>query len=191
MSSFAAMRCESAAVDEGSLIDLAQNDPQHFAALYDAHFERIYVYVLRRVRNQATAEDVTADVFTKALKALPRYRQTGRPFAAWLYRIASNTLSDHGRRVYLYEAVEGLDDVADGLSLEDQVVHRDEIDRIWCLVDLLSTDQREAVELKFREELSIVEIAAVMDRTPGAVKLLIHRGLARLRRHVDRSRLDF
>src|SRR5579864_1102681 len=180
-----------AAVDRGRSmrseaiqVELAKDDPRQFADLYDTHFERIYRYFYRRVGNRVTAEELTSEVFAKALKALPRYRQSGRPFAAWLYRIASNAMSDHGRQLCQHPTTDELDRVPDPGSVEDLVIHRDEVERIWRLVDSLPADQRTAMRLKFLNDMSIQQIAAVMDRTPGAVKLLIHRGLVRLRLQV-------
>ncbi len=177
----ATLRGNTAWVDEASRIELARQDPAQFGALYDSHVDRIYRYAYRRVRNQATAEDVTAEVFAKALKALPRYRQTGRPFAAWLYRIAANVLVDHERGFQRLESADLLESVSDGVSVENLVVGRDETYRLWSLVKTLTPDQKAAIRLKFLHQMSINEIAGVMDRSPGAVKLLVHRGLVRLR----------
>ena len=77
--------------DERSLVEAAQADPAHFLELYDRHFHRVWAFVIRRASNRAEAEDVTSEVFRKALENLPGY---GTPFAAWLFRIAANTLAN-------------------------------------------------------------------------------------------------
>src|SRR6266436_10228078 len=87
------------ATEERHLIEAAQRDPVCFAELYESYFELVYVYVARRVRNRAETEDVTAEVFRKALANLPRFKWTGAPFAAWLFRIASNMIADRTQRV--------------------------------------------------------------------------------------------
>ena len=84
--------------DERRLIEAAQRDPSCFADLYEHFFEQVYAYAARRVRDRAAAEDLTAEVFRKALESLPRFKWTGAPFAAWLFRIASNMLADRARR---------------------------------------------------------------------------------------------
>src|SRR5713101_5506467 len=84
--------------EERRLIKAAQSDPARFADVYENYFELVYAYVARRVRNRDEAEDSTADVFRKALASLPRFKWRGAPFAAWLFRIASNLISDRGKR---------------------------------------------------------------------------------------------
>ena len=83
--------------DEAELIERARRDLREFAVLYERHVDRIYRFVYRRVQNGGVAEEITSEVFTKALHAMPRYQYTGSPFAAWLYRIAANTIADRGR----------------------------------------------------------------------------------------------
>ncbi|HYL07507.1 MAG TPA: sigma factor, partial [Candidatus Udaeobacter sp.] len=79
--------------EERDLVERAKRDPRQFGALYDRFFQQIYRFVYSRVREQTAAEDVTSEVFMKALKAMPRYQDTGRPFAAWLYQIAVNAIA--------------------------------------------------------------------------------------------------
>src|SRR6266403_555933 len=84
--------------EERLLVEAAQNDPAKFGDLYDRHFERIYAFVARRMRDRDKAEDLTSEVFHKALANLKSYTWTGAPFAAWLYRIAANAVADFSKR---------------------------------------------------------------------------------------------
>ena len=84
--------------DERLLIEAAQRDRARFADIYEEYFEIVYAYVARRVRNRSTAEDLTGDVFHKALANLSKFKWTGAPFASWLFRIASNLIADLARR---------------------------------------------------------------------------------------------
>src|SRR5712692_545400 len=79
-------------------VEAAQRDPAKFGELYDIHFERIYAFVARRVRDRDKAEDLTAEVFHKALANLKSYEWRGAPFVAWLFRIAANAVSDQSKR---------------------------------------------------------------------------------------------
>ena len=72
---------------------------RRFADLYEANFERVYAYVIRRVRDRDEAQDITADVFHLALKSLPRFEWRGVPFAAWLFRIAANEIADRSKSI--------------------------------------------------------------------------------------------
>ena len=84
--------------DERLLIEAAQNDPARFADLYELNFERVYAYVVRRVRDRAETEDLTSETFQQALANLKRFEWRGIPFAAWLFRIAANLISDRYQR---------------------------------------------------------------------------------------------
>src|SRR3989442_12843308 len=79
---------------ERLLIEAAQKDPSRFAALYENNFERVYAFVVRRVRDRHEAEDLTAEVFQHALANLSRFEWRGVPFAVWLYRIAGDAVAD-------------------------------------------------------------------------------------------------
>ena len=182
------LACDRTGDKEEELVERARRDPLQFAPLYDRHFQRIYRFAYSRVREQTAAEDVTSEVFIKALNAMPRYRHTGRPFAAWLYRIAANTIADRCRTIRPSQTIEDICDLSVGSRTEELAVHRDEIRRIWILVDALPSQQRTALVLKFQEDLKIEDIAGAMGKTPGAIKLLIHRGLRRLRADADALR---
>src|SRR5216684_2207362 len=85
--------------EERRLIEAAQSDPARFADVYEKYFALVYAYVARRVRHRDEAEDLTAEVFSKALANLPRFKWRGAPFAAWLFRITSNLMADRAKRV--------------------------------------------------------------------------------------------
>src|SRR5438552_18119129 len=85
--------------DERLLIEAAQRERARFADVYENYFELVYAYIARRVRNRDEAEDLTSEVFHKALASLPHFKWTGAPFAAWLFRIASNLIADRSKRL--------------------------------------------------------------------------------------------
>ncbi len=175
--------------DERELVERAKRDTREFGTLYDRHFQQIYRFVYSRVREQTAAEDVTSEVFMKALKAMPRYQDTGRPFAAWLYQIAVNAIADRYRSLKTAQPLDDFHDLSvGGPALEDLAAHRDEVRRIWALVETLPHQQRTALVLKFQEDMKIEDIAVAMGKSPGAVKLLIHRGVTRLREGADTLR---
>lgn len=169
------------AAGERELVEQAKTDPNSFGELYDRHFPRIYRFVFSRVRDQSAAEDITSEVFFKALRNIQRY-QYGGPFSAWLYQIALNAVTDHYRARRGDVELEAASMVAQsGPSTADQVVRRDLSRRIWDKVDRLPKQQRAAMILKFGEDLKIDEIAIILGKSPGAVKLLLHRATGRLR----------
>src|SRR5262250_1542397 len=82
---------------ERLLVEAAQQDLRRFAELYERNFERVYAFIVRRVHDRTQAEDLTSEVFRHALENLSRFEWRGVPFAAWLYRIAANTIADSWR----------------------------------------------------------------------------------------------
>jgi RNA polymerase sigma-70 factor (ECF subfamily) len=174
--------------DERRLVEAAQQDRAHFGAVYEKYFEVVYAYVARRVRDRAVTEDLTSEVFRKALAHLPRFKWTGAPFGAWLLRIAANLIADRAKRV----AREGHSDSSEladrGRSSQAQQSDLEAAERrayVIRLVDELPEDQRRVVRMRFAEEKSIGEIAAQLNRTEGAVKQLQFRAFQTLRAKLD------
>jgi len=177
---------DDAALDDAALVERARTDAEAFGVLYDRYCDRILRYVSRRLYDSQAAEDVTAEVFFKALRALDGYRPETAPFSAWLYRIAANTVVDVLRARRPTAPLEHAPDLPDqAASVEQQVVDRSEVDRVWAAVDQLTEAQRTAVTLRLGEDLPIAQIAAQMGRSEGAVKLLLNRGLSAVRELLD------
>ncbi|TMF58967.1 MAG: sigma-70 family RNA polymerase sigma factor [Chloroflexi bacterium] len=171
--------------DERELVERAKRDPDAFGALYDRYFPQIYRFAYSRLREQSLAEDVTQEVFFKALRNMGRYTYSGHPFSSWLYQIALNAVADHYRgqrgEVELEEAT-GL--ASQAPEVVDEVIRRDRSHRVWTAIDQLPRQQRAAMVLKFGEDRKIDEIAQILGKSSGAVKLLLHRGVERLRREL-------
>ena len=161
---------------EQALVEAAKSDPSRFAALYEAHFDRIYAFVAHRVRDRAAAEDLTAEVFRHALAAIGGFEWRGVPFAAWLYRIAANEIADHATRAAREHGSIAPEEAAyDETSL---IEHRA---TLYRLVGDLPPDQRRVIEMRFGEERSLRDVAHTLGRTEGAVKQLQWRALQTLR----------
>src|SRR5881628_3433465 len=159
--------------DEQSLVEAAQHDLSKFGDLYERHFERVYAYVARRVRDRDAAEDLTAEVFHKALANLRRYQWRGAPFGAWLLKIAANAVADRARRGA--REVAGSEDLPDGGSDTSVDADLDLIEqraRLSRLVDQLPADQRLVIVERFVDDRSIRDVAQRLKKTEGAVKQL-------------------
>jgi len=165
---------------ERLLIEAAQEDPARFAQLYEDNFDRVYAYIARRVRDRSDAEDLTAEVFHHALAALPRFEWRGAPFAAWLFKIASNAIIDRSNRQAKERPASTVEPTADS-SLENFDEGIEQRARLFHLVSRLPADQRRVVSMRFAEEKSIREIANELGRSEGAVKQLQFRALHTLR----------
>lgn len=164
-------------------MDAARKDPGQFAALYEENFERVYAYVARRVKGRAEVEDLTSEVFRRALTALPSYESRGAPFSAWLLRIAANAVVDRARRASRRKPTAAELELAHEPS-EPERVDAESRARLFRCVAQLPPDQRRVIQLRFGEERSIREIAAVFGRSEGAIKQLQLRALTALRKKI-------
>jgi len=174
--------------DERLLIEAAQKDPACFAELYEINFERVYAYVVKRVQNRTETEDLTAEVFHQALANLKRFEWRGIPFAAWLFRIAANLISDRWQRSGREVADDAALDSAQAESGKVGAAEIEEVERratLFRLVDTLPVEQRRVVVLRFVEEKSIKEVAREIRKTEGAVKQLQFRALTSLRTRME------
>lgn len=177
---------------ERRLIEAAQQDRARFADVYERYFELVYAYVARRVRDRAATEDLTSEVFRKALANIDRFKWTGAPFGAWLLRIAANLIADRAKR----ETKRGVSvDESSAIPPRDvssapksqQVQLEDAERRAWVIrmVDELPDDQRRVVRMRFAEEKSINEIASELGRSEGAIKQLQFRAFQNLRAKLE------
>lgn len=179
-----AQKVRPTGADERLLIEAAQRDRARFADIYQEYFELVYAYVARRVRDRSTAEDLTSDVFHKALANLPRFKWTGAPFASWLFRIASNLIADRAKRKAQISASSEEVELIPQDSRKDSQSGLEDVERqaqLFRLVDGLPEDQKLVVALRFAEDKSIKEISNELGRSEGAVKQLQFRALQNLR----------
>ncbi len=167
---------------ERALIEAAQRDRGRFSELYEANFERVYAYVIRRVRDRDEAQDITSDVFHLALKSLPRFEWRGVPFAAWLYRIAANEIADRSKTVAKRRAHESLFQESDaGVEDASSIDDAERRGRLFKLVERLPRDQSRVIVMRFAEDKTIREIATALGRSEGSVKQLQFRAMQNLR----------
>jgi RNA polymerase sigma-70 factor (ECF subfamily) len=173
-------------VTEQALVEAAKNDLSHFAALYEAHFERVYAFVASRVRDRGAAEDLTAEVFRRALAGIGSFEWRGVPFTAWLYRIAANEIADYAAKAARERGTIVTDEPHDEPA-HDECSRIEDRATLFRLVDGLPADQKRVVVLRFAEERSIREIAETLGRSEGAVKQLQFRALETLRSRMRQS----
>lgn len=172
--------------DERELIERAKRDREGFAALYRAHCRAISGYVFRRVGDPHTCEDLVADVFTIALRDLPRFEYRGVPIRSWLFRIATNRINRWARRERR-RAMQRLNheplapesnDTPDGLTGQDA--------RAALLT--LAPRYQTVLALHYLEGMPVAEVARTLGCRPGTVKSRLSRGRDALRRRLQQRR---
>ncbi|MGI6588776.1 MAG: RNA polymerase sigma factor [Peptococcia bacterium] len=180
---------QTAAVDEQKLLQRIKVDKQAFLVVYDQHFSQIYNYIFYRTFNQADAEELTSQTFLAALENIDRYEYRNIPILVWLYKIAANEVVDFYRRKRATLECEWkeTDSLRDSESSPETVyLHKSEKEQLSSYLQTLAPRQQEALILRYRHDLSYKEISEIMEKTEGAIKQLLHRGLKNLReRMVD------
>jgi RNA polymerase sigma-70 factor (ECF subfamily) len=173
---------------EESLVEAAQADPSRFADLYELHFDRVYAFIARRVRDRGETEDLTSEVFHRALANLGQFEWRGTSFLAWLYRIAHNAITDRGKRKAREAAPpEHADPVDPAAPAEDEMEQAERRAQLYRSVDELPADQRRVILLRFAQEKSIREVAGELGRSEGAIKQLQVRALENLRARMEEA----
>jgi RNA polymerase sigma-70 factor (ECF subfamily) len=163
----------------------AAGDADAFGVLYDRYMDAVYRYVFYRVRNEAEAEDVTSDVFMRALRAIPKY-EPRQAFLAWLYRIARNAVIDRSRRRAARQQVSFEDALAHPNA--DQVINPDEgllagsdASVVRRAMQQLTPLQQEILVLRYVEGYDTKTISKLVGKRDGTIRGIEFRALTTLR----------
>lgn len=177
-----------------ALVEAARRDPARFDALYRRYLAQVYSFAYYELGDHHAAEDATERTFLSALANLHRFEERARPadgegastFRVWLFRIARNAIAMQRRaeRRRPTAPLEAAGIVADPLDVEGDAVRRDEGAAAWRAVGRLPADRRRVVILRFVDEMTTAEIAGVMGRSEGAIRVLIHRALRAVAREL-------
>ncbi|HYH11127.1 MAG TPA: sigma-70 family RNA polymerase sigma factor [Thermomicrobiales bacterium] len=168
---------------ETAWIEAAKTDPRAFAPLYDRYATPIYRFCYRKVGDPDAANDLTAQVFTRAIERIDRYHaRPGATFRSWLFAIARNTITDRWRRL---RPTDTLDPARHTLTdhdpgPEERAVHGDELDRLLAVLADIPPNQRDIIELRLAG-LTTAEVGEVLGMSRGAVKTAQSRAYKRLR----------
>jgi RNA polymerase sigma-70 factor, ECF subfamily len=163
-----------------------QGDRDALEELYLIHFDRIYSYLHVSVGNRHDAEDLTTQTFLKMLEKIGSFKWQSAPFSAWLFRIAHNLAMDHFRARRRWQPEEEVPEQPGEEEPSAELVAMQTIGResMLKLIDRLSPEQQQVLTLKFVFNLPNAEVAAILDKTEGAIKSLQHRALVSLQKQI-------
>ena len=177
------------------LVEAAQADPARFEALYRKYLAQVYSFAYYELRDHHEAEDATERTFLAALANLGRFEERARPvdgegastFRVWLFQIARNAVAERRRtlRRHPVAPLEAAANVADPLDVAAVAIRNDEATAAMRALDRLPSDRRRALVLRFVDEMTTPEIAGILGRSEGAVRVLIHRALRTMARELD------
>jgi len=162
------------------------------STIYERFYIPVYRYLSIRLQNREDVEELTQEVFIKAMAGLPKYESRGKPFVAWLFRIAHNLMIDRSRRIRKMVGDVPFDRIPDAPAdenIEQQALSALDLDAVLHTLNQLTNLQRETVSLRFISGLTLNETAVAMGRKENAVKALQYSALQAMRRILDTESL--
>ena len=174
------------------LQQVRRGDTDAFASLYQDNVQAIFRYIAYRVNNAQLAEDLTGDVFIRALKSISTYEDQGKPFLAWLYRIAHARVVDHYRQTNRRPEAATLEEQpieAPG-DMDASLIRRQAAKVLREAIADLTEDQQQVIILRFIEGQRIEMVAEQMGKQANAIKQLQHRALHALAARLERAGFD-
>lgn len=165
-------------------IAAAKKDVRAFAGLYDKYFERIFIFIFKRVQDEAVAGDVCQDAMLKAMHNIQKYEDRGYPFSAWLYRIASNEVNLYFRKQKKMVTVEVEDRHVKEVMIEIKIGDTEEVsdqDKLMMMMSNLKPEHAEIIELRFFMQYSFKEIAEFYAISEANAKMRLYRILEKIK----------
>ena len=176
---------------EKELIEKAKNgDSASFGRLYDHHIKPIYRFIAVKVGTKQEAEDLAHEVFMSAWQKLPNFESQGFPFSSWLYKIARNRVIDHYRTKKTNVSID--EDItisetlfSDSVDPESGFDRGQQLSKIKIAMQDLNAEQREVITMRFVEDLSPLEIAQILNKREGTIRIIQHRAILKIKKNID------
>ena len=168
--------------EQGLILAAQRGDREAFASLYESNVKRVYHYLLRRMGQASDAEDVTTEVFIKAMEALPTYEFKGVPFVAWLFRIAHNVAVNQMKKQTRRQEVPLEEVSSDANDPAEQAIRQVTYQEVTGAMSGLTSLQKEVIDSRFVSQLSVAETAKKMKRSQGGIRVLQHSAVKALQR---------
>ena len=167
-------------------------DREAFAALYREYLPTVYKFLYYRLnQNKAMAEDMTGEVFLRALRKVSDFNWTGADFGSWLLRIARNLVLDNAKssraRMELLNDEMPEESEPEDRGTEAQVVAALTNEGVYAAIKKLSPDQRDVITMRFIQGMGVTEVAEAMGKKEGTIRTLQFRGLKALQKHLVRG----
>ena len=171
--------------NEVAIIEACQaGDLEQFGLLYDKYIRKIYDFVYYKTTHKETAEDLTSQVFMKAISKIGSFKQDKGTFSAWLYQIARNTVIDHYRTKKDALDIEDIWDLASDEDIERDIDTREKLREVEKYLGKLKDKQRDIIIMRVWQEMSYREIADTLDKSEASCKMMYLRAIHKLRQEV-------
>lgn len=161
-----------------------------FGEIYNLFFKKIYRFIFFRVGHKEVAEDLAEEVFLKAFTKIASVNESGA-FEGWLYQIARNSVIDYYRQKKLTVALEDIENTLEYETNVVDIVNLEQQQKVFLkLLKELAPEQQVVIKLKFLEDLENSEIAELLHKNEGAIRVIQHRAIIKLQELIKRSAND-
>ncbi len=167
---------------ENELIEACQAwELDNFSYFYEKYFESVYKFIFLKTFDKEIAEDITSDVFMKALKKIGTYKQQeDATFKSWIFRIAYNTIVDHYRT---RKEEPWLEEVAERwyfVDIAESIDKKDNAKKVLAFLDTLEPKVKKIIVMRFWDELSFKEIAEITGESEDNCKKIVYRNIKKM-----------
>jgi len=173
----------------GNFTESGSSTAEVFGRLYERHLQGVFQYIYYRVGNRVTAEDLTSDVFSKALAAFSRYNPEKAAFLTWIFSIARNTIIDYyrrrGKEMQLLKEETESRTLVSPQSPEDEASRTEETQKLYQCLAKLRPNEQELISLKFGGEMTNREIAGITGLSESNVGTILCRTMRKLRDYLE------
>jgi RNA polymerase sigma-70 factor (ECF subfamily) len=171
------------------LIKAKRGDQGAFSELYNLYFDKIYRFIYYRVNHKELAEDLAEDVFVKVYQKIGSVNED-KVFEGWLYQVARNTVIDYYRSKKQTIAIEEVENILQYESTIVDILNLEAQQKIFLkLLKELSSEQQTVIKLKFLEDLDNPTIAGMLNKSEGAIRVIQHRAVSKLKELIDKLKL--
>ena len=169
---------------DNKIIERIRNgDTESFTFLYDAYVRKIYDFIFFRTFHKETAEDLTSQVFIKALEKFSSFNSSKGSFSTWLYAIARNTVIDNSRTGKSFEDISEYENLTSGENISEIADNTLKIEKVGQLLQKLPEDIREIVVMRAWDGLSYKEISQILQKNEGSIKMAFFRASEKLKQN--------
>lgn len=174
------------------IVEKSRIDPRLFAPIYEKYFDHIFIFIHRRVYQEAIAGDLTSNVFLKALTHLDRCKNMGLPYSAWLYRIAMNEVNSFYRKTNKQRVVNleesGIEHI---LQHWEPCIEKEEaLNQMMNSLSILKVEELELIKLRYFEEKDLKEISFILNLSMSNTKVKLFRVIQKLRQYLVDKRVS-
>jgi RNA polymerase sigma-70 factor (ECF subfamily) len=144
-------------------------------SIFNTYYDKIYSFILLRVKNTHDAEDIASDVFVKVVEKLDTYKPEKAAFSTWIFTIALNEIRMHYRGRRIGYSTDNIEEIADQLNIEDELLNREGLTRLYRAMSGLKDNQRKVLSLRYFGGLSNREVAEILDMSVTNVETVLYR----------------